>query len=118
PVQVQVFGTDHDEEALAVARSGRFPAQAAVGMDPTLRARYAHDERETIRVSEVLREVCIFSRHKLIKNPPLSRMDLVVCQRVFEGTSLARREEVIDALYFALRDGGVLLPLDHKGAFP
>src|SRR5690606_4423621 len=76
------------------------------------------DERETIRVSEVLREVCIFSRHKLIKNPPLSRMDLVVCQRVFEGTSLARREEVIDALYFALRDGGVLLPLDHKGAFP
>src|SRR5690606_34822327 len=52
------------------------------------------------------------------KNPPLSRMDLVVCQRVFEGTSLARREEVIDALYFALRDGGVLLPLDHKGAFP
>jgi signal transduction histidine kinase/CheY-like chemotaxis protein/chemotaxis methyl-accepting protein methylase len=118
PVKLIVFGTDHDEEALALARAGRYPAGAALGMDPELRGRYTFDEGETIRMSETLREVCIFSRHELTRDLPMARMDLVVCHRVFDGVPVSRRGDLIDALHYSLRDGGLLLALDHIDLFP
>jgi signal transduction histidine kinase/chemotaxis methyl-accepting protein methylase/CheY-like chemotaxis protein len=118
PIKVLVFGTDDDEEALAVARAGRYPAGAALGMDPDLRGRYTFDEGDTIRVSEALREVCIFSRHELTRDLPMARMDLIVCHRIFEGVSASKRGEVVDAFHYSLRDGGLLLALDHIDVFP
>lgn len=117
PRRVQVFGTDHDEEALAVARAARYPEQVALGMDPVLRARYTCDEDEAVRMAESLRESCVFSPHRLGQNPPFSRMDMIVCQRVFDGVSITRRGDILDALHFALRDEGELLALDHGPYF-
>jgi PAS domain S-box-containing protein len=117
PPRVQVFGTDQDEEALAVARMGRYPVQAALGMDAELRGRYTLDEGSTIRVSEALREVCVFSSHKLTRNAPFSRMDLIVCHRIFDGLPLAWRDDVVDGLYFALRDEGLLFAIGNRKQF-
>jgi PAS domain S-box-containing protein len=117
PRRVQVFGTDHDEEALAVARAARYPTQAALGLHPALRARYTVDEDDAIRMAESLRESCVFSPHKLAQSPPFSRMDMIVCHRVFEGVSRTRRADVVDALHFALRDEGELVALDHSHYF-
>jgi PAS domain-containing protein len=114
---VQVFGTDHDEEALTVARAARYPTQAALGLHPTLRARYTFDEDDSIRMAESLRESCVFSPHKLAQSPPFSRMDMIVCHRVFEGVSSTRRADIVDALHFALRDEGELVALDHSHYF-
>lgn len=113
-----VFGTDVDEEALDLARAGRYPASAALDMRPEWRACYTVDEGDTIRVAERLRHVCIFSRHQLLRDPPMSRMDLIVCQRVFHGVSAAKRGELLERLHFALREGGSLLALDHAEDYP
>jgi signal transduction histidine kinase/ActR/RegA family two-component response regulator len=118
PFELLVFGTDQDEAALAIARTGRYPARLALGMDPDLRGRYTFDEGDTIRMSEALREVCIFSRHSLARDLPMARMDLVVCHRVFDGVAASERDELIDALYHSLHDGGLLLALDHVELFP
>ncbi|HTV20005.1 MAG TPA: CheR family methyltransferase [Polyangiaceae bacterium] len=116
--RVQVFGTDDDEEALRFARAGRYPAGAALGLDPGLRGRYTFDEGDTLRMAETLRESCIFAPHRLGRNAALSRLDLIVCHRIFEGMPASRRDDVVRALYFALRDDGVLLALDHRNHFP
>lgn len=116
--RLQVFGTDADEEALAVARTGRYPVQSALGLNPELRGRYTLDEGQTIRIAEALREQCVFSRHKLTRDAPLARMDLIVCHRVFDGVPASRRSEAMDALHFSLREGGMLVALDHRDQFP
>lgn len=118
PPKIQIFGTDADEDALAGARVGRYPLQAALGIHPQLRSRYTQDEGANIRVAEALRDLCIFSRHRLTRDAPLSRMDLIVCRRVFDGISAGRRGEVLEALHYALREGGFLIAIDHKGRFP
>lgn len=119
--RVQVFGTDPDEEALAVARAGRYPRRAAVGVEPRLRDSYLFEEGEgdavTICVAEELREACFFSSHKLPRHAPFSRLDLIVCQRVFEGVPPSQRDEVVSELCCALRDEGVLFTLDHVQHF-
>jgi PAS domain S-box-containing protein len=117
PPKIVIFGTDDDEYALSTARAGRYPTRAALGMDPELRGRYTFDEGEMIRVSEALREICVFSRHELMRHPPMARMDLVVCHRVFEGIPTARRAELVDGFHYSLRPGGTLLALDHIDLF-
>jgi signal transduction histidine kinase/CheY-like chemotaxis protein/SAM-dependent methyltransferase len=118
PARLLVFGTDSDEQALAVARAGRYPAGGALGMDPELRGRYTFDEGDTIRASETLREVCLFTRHELGDDLPMARMDLIVCQRVFDGLDDHQRAALVDAFHYSLRDGGLLLALDSGGDFP
>jgi PAS domain-containing protein len=117
PPRLQVFGTDDDEEALAVARAGRYPVQAGLGMDPHLRGQYTFDEGGAIRMAETLRESCVFSTHKLTRNAPFSRMDLIVCHRVFDGLPPSRRDDVSDELCFALREEGALIAVDHRQHF-
>jgi PAS domain-containing protein len=117
PRRLQVFGTDDDEEALAVARAGRYPAHAGIGMDPHLRGQYTFDEGDAIRMAETLRELCVFSTHKLTRNAPFSRMDLIVCHRVFDGLPPSRRDDVSDELCYALREEGALVAVDHRQHF-
>jgi SAM-dependent methyltransferase len=118
PPRMLIFGTDEDEAALAVARRGSYPVHAALGLDPALRGGYTFDEGETIRVSETLRERCVFSRHELLRDLPMARMDLVVCHKVFDGVPSASHARLVDAFHWALRDGGLLLALDHVELFP
>jgi signal transduction histidine kinase len=116
--RIQVFGTDENDAALTFARGGRYPVQAALGLDPALRGGYTFDLGDTIRVAESLRGSCLFSQHRLAHQAPFSRMDLVVCHRVFEHVPPALRNTIVQSLHFALRAGGILVVLDHAELFP
>jgi signal transduction histidine kinase/CheY-like chemotaxis protein len=118
PPKLTIFGTDDDEDALSLARAGRFPPCSVLGLDQQLRDRYMIEEGNAIRVKEALRELCLFSRHKLTRDTPMARMDLVICHRVFDGIAVARRPQLIEELYYSLRDGGLLVALDHGDRFP
>lgn len=117
PLEVAVFGSDDDEEALAVASRGRYPSGAALGLDAELRGRHTVDEGGATRVAEAVRASCTFSRHELLRDPPLSSMDLVICHRVFDGVPAARRPELVERLHRSLRPSGLLLSLDHTFFF-
>jgi len=106
-LKIAVFGTDTDEEALELARSGRYPVRAALGMDARWRSRYTLAEGSDIRIRESLRRSCIFSRHALGRDRPLPRLDLLVY------VPPARRGELLEHFHHALRPGGSLLVLDH-----
>ncbi|HTV20006.1 MAG TPA: ATP-binding protein [Polyangiaceae bacterium] len=118
PVPLSVHATDGDESALALARSGRYPVRAAIGMDADLRGRHTLDDGDTIRISEKIRRVCRFSTHDLLRDPPLARIDLVVCQGVFDAMLPEARRELVEMLHFAIRHGGLLLSLDRVDALP
>jgi chemotaxis methyl-accepting protein methylase len=117
PPRLTVFGTDTDEEALEVARGGRYPAGAALGMESVWRARYTDADGESIWVRERVRRACTFSRNALLRDRPPPRVDLLVCQRVFDHIARARRGELLEQFHFALRPGGSLLALDHVDSY-
>jgi two-component system, chemotaxis family, CheB/CheR fusion protein len=105
---VQIFATDLDSEMLEDARRGRYPATILEQVGPERLARFFVREGHAYRVSDELRESCIFSRHSLIRDPPFSRLDLVSCRNVliYLGADLQRR--LLPLLHHALRPGGFL----------
>src|SRR5690606_32385527 len=92
PPRVQVFATDIDERAMAVARSARYPEALLESVSPARRERFFRKEGESFVLSGEVRELCIFSPHSVFRDPPFSRMDLI---RSEEHTSeLQSREKL------------------------
>ncbi len=107
---VQVFATDIDSRAIALARAGVFPASIARDISAERLARFFTVEPDgtSYRVNKVIRDMLIFSEHNLIKNPPFSKLDLIACRNllIYLGTNLQKK--LIALFHYALNPGGVL----------
>jgi two-component system CheB/CheR fusion protein len=106
--KLQIFATDIDERALEVARAGRYPAAMASDITPKRLKEFFTREDGTYRVSSELREMCLFSAHNLLRDPPFSKLDLITCRNllIYMGSEL--QEKIIPIFHYALRNGGYL----------
>jgi len=106
--RVQIFATDIDGRALALARVGRYGEAAIREMTPARIARWFLKEGDTYYVAKELREMCIFSQHSIIKDAPFSRLDLISCRNLLIYLSSELQNRVIPLFHFALRPRGYL----------
>lgn len=106
---LRVFATDLDHEAVEFAAAGRYGDSIAADVHPDRLARFFVADGDGYRVSRAVRDKVIFARHNLLKDPPLTRMDLVSCRNmlIYLGVDLQRR--VIALLAYALRERGTLV---------
>jgi two-component system CheB/CheR fusion protein len=106
--KVQVFATDIDDSALSAARAGRYPAALLEGMDPARLARFFRSEPGSYVVSKELRDLCIFSSHSVIRDPPFSRMDFVSCRNLLIYFTADLQNNVLPIIHYALKPNGFL----------
>ncbi|TIL41575.1 CheR family methyltransferase [Mesorhizobium sp.] len=106
--RVQIFATDIDEPALAVARAARYPAALLQGVSPERRQRFFSSDGESHVLANEVRELCVFSPHSVVRDPPFSRMDMVSCRNllIYFGSDIQNR--VIPIFHYALKPGGYL----------
>jgi two-component system CheB/CheR fusion protein len=105
---VQIFATDLDAEMLAEARHGRYPADIAEHVSPERLARFFVREGQTYQAVNELREMCIFSEHSVIRDPPFSQLDLISCRNVLIYFSAELQKKLVPLFHYALRPGGFL----------
>lgn len=108
PPDVQIFATDLDARALAIARAGRYSSAVADHVKPDRLNRWFVREGDTYCVSKELREMCIFSPHNLIKDAPFSRIDLLSCRNLLIYLDSDLQNRIIPIFHFSLRPGGLL----------
>ncbi|MGB0129911.1 MAG: PAS domain S-box protein, partial [Rhodocyclaceae bacterium] len=107
--EVKIFATDIDEEAVQFARRGLYSARAMEGVSAARRARFFSSENGGYRISQGVREMCVFSPHDLIVHPPFIRMDAVICRNLLIYFKPSLQERVFSHLHFALNSDGYLL---------
>ena len=106
--RVQLFATDIDERALGIARSARYPRAMLDSVSPERRERYFVADGESYIVSKDVRELCIFSPHSVIRDPPFSRIDLVSCRNLLIYFGHDIQAQVIPTFHYALKPDGYL----------
>ncbi|KQY70257.1 chemotaxis protein CheR [Ensifer sp. Root142] len=106
--RVQIFATDIDDHALQIARTARYPEALLEGVSEERRKKFFSSEGASYIVAGSVRELCIFSPHSVIREPPFSRMDLVSCRNllIYLGSEVQNR--VIPTFHYALRPQGYL----------
>ena len=107
-IPIQIFATDIDDEALSVARHGRYPEAIAAQVSPERLSRFFTKQGSMYQVNKELRDFCIFSTHNLIKDPPFSRLDLISCRNLLIYLELELQQRLIPLFHYALRENGYL----------
>lgn len=106
---IQVFGTDIDEDAINVARAGRYPESIVVDVGPQRIKRYFAKEGDgQYRVKKMIREMLVFASQNVVKDPPFTKLDLLCCRNllIYLGTELQRK--LLPVFHYSLKPGGVL----------
>jgi len=106
--RVQIFAGDIDDEALEFARNGRYAEGIAEHITPERLERFFSRQDHVYQVAKELREMCIFSTHNLIKDPPFSRLDLVVCRNLLIYLEADVQQYVNSLFHYSLHPGGYL----------
>jgi two-component system CheB/CheR fusion protein len=106
---VQVFATDVSETALDRARIGIYPEGVIRAIPPERLRRYFVRLDTGYQINKRVREVCVFARQNLAKDPPFSKLDLISCRNVLIYLGPVLQKRVIPVFHYALRPNGFLL---------
>jgi two-component system CheB/CheR fusion protein len=106
--RVQIFATDIDDRALTVARAARYPEALLDSVSPARRQRFFIADGGSFVVAKEVRDLCIFSPHSVIRDPPFSRIDLVSCRNLLIYFAIDVQNHVLPVFHYALRPDGYL----------
>jgi len=130
--RIQIYGTDLDQEAIAVARNGFYPPNIAADLTPERLQRFFLRENAVYRVRKEIREMLVFAVQNVVKDPPFTKLDLISCRNVMIYLEAELQDRLIANLHYALKANGVLFlspaesiadqpalfqPLSHKWKF-
>jgi two-component system, chemotaxis family, CheB/CheR fusion protein len=104
--EVKIFGTDIDANAVAFARASRYKAVTSLSPE-RLERWFARDGDDYCPVPQV-RDMCVFSTHSLVKDPPFSKLDLVSCRNVLIYLDNELQDRLMHTFHYALVPGGYL----------
>lgn len=106
--RVKIYATDIDEDALTEARAASYDAKAVEGVPAELLARYFEQVNGRYVFHKDLRRAVIFGRNDLVKDAPISRVDLLVCRNTLMYLNAETQRNVLGRLHFALAPQGTL----------
>lgn len=108
-VQLQVFASDVDADAIATARDGLYPATIEECVSTERLRRFFSQEGRGWRVSGGLRAAAVFAVQDVLADPPFVRLDMVSCRNLLIYFQRDAQQKAISVFHFALREGGLLL---------
>jgi two-component system, chemotaxis family, CheB/CheR fusion protein len=106
---MQIFGTDISEGAIDKARAGVYPESSVADISPERMRRFFVKVEGGYQITKSVREMCIFARQDLAKDPPFSRLDLVSCRNVLIYMGPLLQKKVMGIFHYALKPSGFLV---------
>lgn len=107
-LDVQIFGTDLDNEAIDAARNGKYPDGIAVDVSAQRLERYFVREDGSYRVRKDIREMVIFAVQNVIKDPPFTKLDMISCRNVLIYLNADLQKRLLPVFHYALKPDGLL----------
>jgi len=106
--EIQLFGTDINDAALQTARSGAYNANLLNEVSAERIDRFFVKENGEYRIAKQVRDLCLFARQDVLRDPPFSRLDLISCRNLLIYLDAFAQRRVLRTFHYALRPQGVL----------
>lgn len=108
-MSARIFATDLDEDAVAFARQGVFPARALSELPQEIIERYFTQIGDEFEVRKSIRGMLVFGEHDLARRAPFPRIDMILCRNVLIYFTLPLQRRALELFAFSLRNGGYLV---------
>ncbi|MBU3004599.1 chemotaxis protein CheB [Paraglaciecola arctica] len=106
--EIKIFASDVDANAIKEASSGVFSINIATDVNAERLDRYFVRSKAGFTVSSKLRNLVVFANHNLLKDPPFSNCQLVVCRNLMIYFQAKAQQNVLAMMQFSLRKDGYL----------
>lgn len=107
-IEVKIFATDIDPDAIEFASKGTYPAANTSEIDPVFLKKYFTKQGSNMVVNAELRKQIVFARHNILKDPPFIKNDLASCRNMLIYMNVILQRKVLSTLQFSLNTGGCL----------
>ena len=107
-LEIQLFGTDIDEDAIDIARSAIYPSTIVKEVNSERLHRFFTKEGDGYKVKKSIREMAIFAPHDVLINPPFSKLDAISCRNVLIYMNKDAQKKMLSSFNYALKSGGIL----------
>jgi len=108
PLALEIIGTDVNASSIERARRGVYANSAVEHISETRKARFFELGDGGYRIAQGLRDMCVFTRHNVLTDAPLSGFDLVSCRNMLIYLGAELQQKVIYILHGGLRPNGFL----------
>src|SRR5262249_14801028 len=108
PPKIQIFASDIDDRAIVQAREGRYPEPIALAVSAGQLRQFFLQEGHRSRTKKQSPEMVLLASHNVLRDPPFSKLDLVVCRNLLIYLNHEMQEQVLEIFHFALRPDGFL----------
>jgi len=106
---IQIFGTDLSEMAVRKVRAGVYPESAVTNVSPERLQRFFTKVEGGYCVGKSIRDVCVFVRHDLARDPPFAKLDLLSCRNVLIYFNPALQQRSLEMFHYCLNTPGFLV---------
>jgi len=106
--ELKLFATDVDTKALEFAGLGYYPESLIADIEPSLLTKYFEVKKEGYQIREKIRKLVVFAKHNLLKDPPFSKLDLLVCRNFFIYLKGNVQQDILRGFYYSIQSKGFL----------
>jgi two-component system CheB/CheR fusion protein len=106
--QIQLFATDVSEAIIQKARSGIYPESIAMDVSADRLKRFFQKVDGGYQISRSVRDICIFAKQDIGRDPPFSRLDMISCRNVMIYMGPLVQKRVVPLFHYAMNPNGIL----------
>ena len=107
-MEVKIFASDIDKDALAVASKGIYPESIAGDISEERLTKYFYKEGGKYKIKEPIRNMLIIAQHDITKNPPYYKLDLITCRNLLIYLNPILQKKILATLHYCLNPGGYM----------
>lgn len=105
---LQIFATDIDPRAVKTARNGTYLQNIAADVGQVRLERFFNREGERFIVRREIRETIVFAEQDVLRDPPFSELDLLVCRNLLIYLKTEAQDMLIPMFHHVLNKEGFL----------
>ena len=102
-VPLQFFATDLNSQSIEKARAGVYPKDIAQDVSAERLERFFVEVDGRYRIAKSIRDMCVFSRHNVLADPPFARIDLISCRNLLIYLEPVLQQRILPLLHYALK---------------
>ena len=106
---LQIFATDLDNDAIAIARKGIFPSSIAENVSPERLKRFFLQTDDGYFINTEIREKVVFAQHNVIMHPPFTKIDILSCRNLLIYMEPELQKKMIGLFYYSLNPQGIMI---------
>lgn len=106
---LQIFATDIDVDAIEKARRGIYNSDIAIAISPERISKFFTVEGDDYRVTTAIREMIIFAPHNVIKDPPFTKLNILMCRNMLIYMEPVLQKKLMELFNYCLVPGGIML---------